>query len=299
MSRSPDLSAFDGEARAAFRPLAVMHIPKTAGTSVTSGIASALKLPVDAWGFDRSLFGSFDGFATLDSEVLRAVHLVPSDLPDARLAMGHFSRSTLTTRYPDAQLLTFLREPLTRLLSYWVYWRCQSDEHLALWGTWKDHVAISRGSLKSFLTDPRIACQTDNIVSRMLLWPHIGVDNGGFIPPERDEVLVEEAFRRLDSFAYSDVIENDEFNTRLQAWLGTPMTISHLNETARVPDALHLRLDRELDAETFDLLDRRCRLDVRLWRALAERRVKDIDIETLQHRTIARGIARYSALLAP
>ncbi|KVC41549.1 hypothetical protein WS58_17960 [Burkholderia pseudomultivorans] len=133
----------------------------------------------------------------------------------------------------------------------------------------------------------------------MLLWPHIGVDNGGFIPPERDEVLVEEAFRRLDSFAYSDVIENDEFNTRLQAWLGTPMTISHLNETARVPDALHLRLDRELDAETFDLLDRRCRLDVRLWRALAERRVKDIDIETLQHRTIARGIARYSALLAP
>ncbi|MBU9152855.1 hypothetical protein KTD07_26910 [Burkholderia multivorans] len=299
MSRQFELPRLNGEARVAFRPLAVMHVPKTAGTSVTSSIASALKLPVDAWGFDRSLFGEFDEFATIDSSVLAIIRNTPAELPDARLVMGHFSRSTLATRYPDAQLLTFLREPLTRLLSYWVYWRCQSDEHLALWGTWRDRVAISRGSLRSFLTDARIACQTDNIVLRMLLWPHPDLDDGDFIPPGRDEALVDEALRRLDSFAYSDVIENDEFDTHLQAWLGSAMTVSHLNETARVPDTLRLRLDRELDAETFDLLDQRCRLDTQLWRALAQCRIRGVNIETLQRRTIARGIARYSALLAP
>jgi len=77
------------------------------------------------------------------------------------------------------------------------------------------------------------------------------------------------------------------------------MSSSRLNETATVPENLRLKLERELDNETLELLQQRSRLDIQLWTALAKRRLPDRDIEALRIQTVMGGVARYSTLLSP
>ncbi len=292
--------SFEGYSRRPNSPLALMHIPKTAGTSIINNISSTLNVDKDVRGFDSFLFGSFQNYSSLGNEVSRMVYRKLDDMPDqADLIMGHFSLSTLSNRYPDAQRMTFLREPINRLLSHWVFWRCQRDEQFSAWGDWGDYIRISRNNLKSFLTDVRIAPQTDNVVTRMLLWPHQHIENNDFIKQDNDKYLLHSALERLNTFSYSDVIENPAFNARLEAWLGIKLSLARLNETSRVPEDLRLRLDHELDEETLNLLQARSRLDTKLWLALSKHRLSGLDVELLRYQTIIRGVARYSELLAP
>lgn len=292
--------ALEGQPREATRPLAMMHIPKTAGTSVMHDISRFIKPKQDIRGFDRTLFGGFSNFASMDEHVSKIIYRETSDLPaDAMLIMGHFSYHTLKNRYPAAQLMTFLREPLVRLLSHWIFWRSHLDEDIASLGGWADSVKLSRQSLKAFLLNPEIACQTDNIATRMLLWPDGDISPNQFIGDESDRAVLEFAFERLNSFAYSDVIENPIFGTRLNSWLQSDVGQSRLNETNKVPADLRLRLERELDAETLELLQQRSRLDLRLWSALAQHRMPDQDIKALRFQTVLGGVARYSRLLDP
>ncbi|HDR9011977.1 hypothetical protein [Burkholderia vietnamiensis] len=291
---------FQNEPRDDEKPLAIMHIPKTAGTSVITGISQYLKTDREVRGIDRLLLGAFDRFSEFDEEVARTIYLDESKMPDSRLIMGHFSYHTLTNRYPGAQLLTFLREPLSRLLSHWVYWRCMSDEYLVRWGSWRDCIKLSRHTLKEFLTDPRIACQTDNLATRMLVWPDERIGNDSFINPDHDSRLLRNALNRLNSVAYCDIIENQQFHQNLNRWFNTDLPMMHLNPTARVPENLRIRLDRELDSETLSLLDDRCRLDAKLWSLLAKRRLPaGTKIASFQQHITMRAIARYGALLAP
>jgi len=291
---------FQNEPRNGEKPLAVMHIPKTAGTSVVTGISQTLQTNDEVRGIDRLLLGAFDRLSEFDDEIARTIHLDESKMPESKLIMGHFSYHTLTSRYPRAQLLTFLREPLSRLLSHWVYWRCMSDEYLVRWGSWRDCIKLSRGTLKDFLTDQRIACQTDNLATRMLLWPDERIGNDSFITRDQDSRLLRDALNRLNSFAYSDIIENPQFHQNLSRWFNTDLPMMHLNPTARVPENMRIRLDKELDQETLSLLDDRCRLDAKLWSLLAIRRLpKGANIPSLQRQVTMRSIARYGALLAP
>ncbi|MDF3081826.1 sulfotransferase family 2 domain-containing protein [Burkholderia sola] len=291
---------FQNEPRNGEKPLAVMHIPKTAGTSVVTGISQTLQTNDEVRGIDRLLLGAFDRLSEFDDEIARTIHLDESKMPESKLIMGHFSYHTLTSRYPRAQLLTFLREPLSRLLSHWVYWRCMSDEYLVRWGSWRDCIKLSRGTLKDFLTNPRIACQTDNLATRMLLWPDQRIGNDSFIARDQESRLLRDALNRLNSVAYIDIIENPQFHQNLSRWLNTDLPMMHLNPTARVPENMRIRLDKELDQETLSLLDDRCRLDAKLWSLLAIRRLpKGANIPSLQRQITMRAIARYGALLAP
>jgi Sulfotransferase family len=292
--------SFKGNSRCHDSTLALMHIPKTAGTSIMNDISNALDASADVRGFDPILFGAFQNYSSLKDEALKIIYQNITDMPDhADLVMGHFSLTTLCNRYPHAQRITFLREPISRLLSHWVFWRCQGDETFSAWGEWSDYIKIARKNLKDFLTDARIAPQTDNVAIRMLLWPHQHIGADTFIQRNDDRRLLREALGRLDSFSYSDVIENPAFNDRLAAWLGVEVSKTRLNETPRVPEELRLRLDRELDEETLGLLQERSRLDAQLWLALSKHRLHGRDVELLRHNTMLRGVARYSELLAP
>lgn len=291
---------FNGTARNPQQPLAMMHIPKTAGTSLMHDMSASLKPVLDVRGFDHTLFGAFKDYSSFNEDVKKIVYHEAADMPaNANLVMGHISHHTLKTRYPDAQQVTFLREPLIRVLSHWIYWRCQRDEHLTAWGQWANLVKLSRLSLKEFLSDTRVACQTDNMTVRMLLWPGSGIPPDQFIEGQSDQELLAQAFERLNSFSYSDVIENPSFSERLKRWLQIDMSSSRLNETTTVPEHLRLKLERELDKETLELLQQRSRLDLQLWTALARHRLPERDIEALRLQTVMGGVARYSTLLNP
>jgi len=281
------------------RPLALMHIPKTSGTALTGGLAGAVRPRRVVSGFDRSLFGAFDRFDTIDPELRRGIYQNPEDVPrDGDFIHGHMGFSTLTASYPGAQLVTFLREPRARLLSHWVYWRAQEPDHTSLWGEWERQSLAARDGLGDFLGRRDVAAQIDNLSLRMLLWPNTLLPDADFIDERDDEILLGEAFSRLRRFAYADVIENPRLVEELSAWCGGQVVYPSVNETPNVPPALRLTLYREFSSVAFERLHARSRLDLWLWTALAERRVRGADVARLCEHAFARAVARCAGLLA-
>jgi Sulfotransferase family len=114
------------------RTLVFMRVPKTSGTSITFGLIEALAPAVVISGFDHSLFSFSDDYSSLDEAIRCRIYSSPESMPKhADLVAGHLAFSTLTKAYPTAQRITILREPFSRLLSHWLYWRQLADSDLA------------------------------------------------------------------------------------------------------------------------------------------------------------------------
>jgi hypothetical protein len=282
------------------RPLAFMHVPKTAGTSTAASLSKAIGPAVSCYGFDRTLFGGFTDFTSISTGSLPvAIYLSTEDMPaNAGFIAGHIAYSSLRFRYPSAQLVTLLREPCQRLLSLWVFWRSIEDAPLAPWGTWGDRVRISRSHLAEFLSSTLIACQTDNVYIRMLLWPHPLIPSEEFIKPEHDEALLAEVDEVLERFAFIDILEAPDHRARLQAWLGAQLPDYRLNGTTHIPPMHRTPLHCELSAAAYNSLRERSRLDFVLWTKIGRIRMPDADLVTVRENALLQGIARYAALMA-
>ncbi len=279
-------------------PIAFAHLPKTSGQALTKGLIQALKPAVIVQGFDRSMFGAFIGFETLSNEVRSNIHLDWAKMsPDAELIAGHFAFSTLRARYPAARMMTILREPMSRVLSFWLCWRTQSDEILAAWGTWAKVVRQARRPLAEFLACEEVACQLDNYYVRAMLWPHPKVPLAGFIDRRHDDSLARQAAARLRQLDFADVMENPRFQSNLQAWLGLPVDYPRFNEARPIPPEFKSALHHELTPLALGLLEARTRLDRTLWTMLARRRLPDTDIEGLRERALIGNVARHSWLM--
>jgi len=265
-------------------------------------VSEALHPRIEVRGFDRCLFGGFSAFDTMAPAILQNVYMTPKQLPiDAQAVMGHFAYSTLTARYKRARLVTFLREPHVRLLSHFVYWRCQTDAALVDNGPlWSARVASARTSLRRFLENPQAACQTDNVALRMLVWPHAMIPDDDFIDPAHDRELLQIALCRLKSFDFVDIVERQRGAIAgLGNWLGIPLENKRLNETDDVPLELQTELYQELDEQTLRLLNARTRLDLRLWYFVARLTCGEAELEGLRAEALRHGVARLSRRLAP
>jgi hypothetical protein len=279
--------------------LAFMHIPKTAGQSITDSLSRVLKERCNAPVFDRSLFGTFAGFDTIAPQIKEQIHLGGRcSIKSGNFIVGHLAFSTLKSFCPAANFMTVLREPRSRVLSHWIYWRTLSEEHLALWGAWAAYASRARLPLAAFLDCPDVACLTDNLIVRMLLWPHplIPVDN--FIQENNDEALVAAASEALGRFAFVDTIENPHFQVNLQAWLGSRLEFTEINKTPPVPPDLQSPLERELGCDALNLLERRSRVDFRLWSAVVKRLTIVDDTALFARGILDRNIERFSRLMA-
>jgi len=283
----------------ASRPVAFMHIPKTSGTALMSGLAGSCEPSAVVKGFDLCLFGSFREFDTLDASEQQRIYASSASLPaECELITGHFALSTLRQAYPCAQIMTVLREPFSRLLSHWLFWRQHTEPMLAPLGKWADFVRYSRQPLTSFLSNPLLACQTDNLALRMLLWPHPLIPADQFIKPIHHERLIKEATAKLCSLEFVDVLENGNFVGNLERWIGRILSYERENETIAIPTEFRAPLHRELTAEAYELLRARSHLDLQLWAIIARRRMLDCDVTELRERTILANVARYGALMA-
>lgn len=299
LSATPILNSPAQQARFdPLRPLAFMHVPKTAGTSLMAALRELLAPCHAIGGFDRVLFGDFAEFATLGNAIRQEIHVSPDRLPAADLIAGHLAYSSLQQRYPNAQFVTVLREPFSRLLSHWLFWRGHSDEQLAPWGAWADRVRLSRLPLAAFLSSPSIACQTDNVAVRMLLWPHRWIPVDDFIDPRHDARLLAEASERLARFDLVDVLENPELPLRLQNWFGHALVLGRSNETLRMPAPLRRQLATEMNPEVFALLRVRSRLDLELWSQTARNCLPGHDPAQIREQAMLRNVARYAALMS-
>jgi hypothetical protein len=118
-----------------------MHVPKTSGIALREGLQASTATAGPPPGFDRSAFGNFERFDTVDPMLMQDIYL-NEKLPElnASFITSHISASTLTAHRPGAQLVTILREPRSRLLSHWLFWRGLTDDQLRPWGRWADRV---------------------------------------------------------------------------------------------------------------------------------------------------------------
>jgi hypothetical protein len=83
-------------------PIAFVHMPKSSGMALIKGLIQARKPALFVQGFDRSVFGSFADFATMDDEIRANVHLDGTSMPpDAEL-----SRVTSLCRQSAKDILT-------------------------------------------------------------------------------------------------------------------------------------------------------------------------------------------------
>ena len=281
------------------RPLAFMHVMKTSGVALRAGVREVMPSPEYIGGFDRGYFGAFRSFETMSPEIRQGIHEALPPANGVDFVTGHLAYSTLIRGLPAARFMTVLREPRSRILSLWMYWRSMSDEEVSLFGAWGRVIRLTRQPLIEFLDHPEAACQTDNVYVRMLLWPHPLIPDHGFIDSASDERLASEAAARLKTFDFADVIENPRLEDNVRAFLTRPFVYRRANETPAMPSELRLPLEKELTGEALLLVDHRSRLDRELWRAVAAERIAGADLTALSDDTFGRTVTRYAALMCP
>jgi hypothetical protein len=277
-----------------------MHVPKSGGASIHEAMHRAIRPRTHVSGFDRSLFGAFQAFDTLSPEVREYVRVEPEEFdPGADLVSGHFALHTLRTIYPQARLITCLREPMTRLLSQWVFWRGVAEADFARWGEHGRYQRSASDSLGRFLTNPEVASWTDNAAVRMLLWPNPLIPGNEFIRKDDDETLVGQAFEALGAFFHVDILENPDLEREMSAWIGTPLELRRARETSYVAPNLRARLCDELNRDAIESIHTRTRLDAKLWRAVAALHFAERQVQTLREGTFAQAIMKCADLLWP
>lgn len=279
-------------------PLVFSHIPKTAGTSLTAALVESLAPPVFVTGLDMSLVGGYEDFARVRAAERSTFFFEPEALPaDASLVAGHISPGTTMARYPGAEHITFLRNPQVRLISQWLHSRSLSDFDIRHWGPSADAFRVARQPLRDYLLDPKTAPNTDNTITRFLVFPHDLLEKDAFIDESQDEALLAAAIERIDACAHVDVVENPAFMARLGEWLGRDLPQTRLNERTSMPPKMRPDLEAELDEATRAKLDHRCRIDNQVWAYVARRTLPDADPADTLTESFAKSVDRYAAAL--
>jgi hypothetical protein len=250
--------------------IAFLHIPKTAGTSVGEVLTHRQGSGRVYARFDRSLFGDFGAFDAMDPAFQDLILHDPAKADHlADTVMGHMALSTLRTAWPGHALITVLREPRNRVLSHWMFWRGQDDASLSGWGPWADRVRLARGSWHDFLTARPIACHTDNLMVRMLVWPDPRLPDDDFIPEDAGADLLRKARKRLAGLDLALLLEDPEFSGKLGRFLGHAIVLPVSNRTRDLSADLQIAPGDLTDPAARAALDRRTRLDHGLWLDLA------------------------------
>lgn len=234
-------------------PLVFFHIPKTGGSTIhdllSNEFASARICP--------------ERFNNLDKMSRR--ELVQYDL-----FSGHFDRNSIQRLPNRPRVITVLREPKSRILSLYYYWKSHRPEVIEKQNLGGPRLAHQYGLLE-FLRcpTPRIAPNIDNVHVRSML-------GRIWVGPNRefrvaDEVALKRAKYYLNSlFDYGIMEDLDSFVARVFPRLGfaipakVPRRNSH-QEFARVTMMQVIEREEitpEIDAE----LERLTHLDQRLYR---------------------------------
>lgn len=249
--------------------VAFVHVAKCAGTSLTAALSAHFDAAeVAPWWLGRDIFG---GFARLD-EIQRPVFDGDAaDLRAYRFLHGHWSVPEVGAAFDDADVLVLLREPRTRFLSHFSYWRSWSEEEHLMWEPY-DASRVACRPLEAFASEPSVAHQTDNLICRTILGDDPRIPLDGFIRPRDLPAVAEDTARRLDALGFVDVLERGpDMQRSLEEWLGAPLVLEHRNRTEiERTDGIDLAAPG-----VQQLLNERNAADVQVWEHVARRRGMD------------------------
>lgn len=252
------------------RRVGVLHIPKSAGSSVSAALRAALE--DRAWSpydFDPALFGPLRDEPVPPTEVARVLP-DPSRLRDYDAASGHFAFSTMLTGFDRADIVMLLREPRSRLLSHYEYWRGLPAHLRDSDSTWSVTAYARELDFDAWLLDPRTAYQSDNVVLRTLLDGHAAIPDDDFIGPQDLPGLTSTALHRAASLGWVDIVER-----------GSAMW-----------DGLADRIDRTMERPRMNATERRPELPTNVPAILSDRGVEALHDRTVADRLIWAAAAR-------
>lgn len=262
-----------GTEPAGTRPVAFLHVPKSAGTSLAAAVRQALPDRNWApWVFDPDQFGPYAD-RDLPDDLASVTLPDPTAFRDYDAASGHFSLPSLLVGFDPDDVVVILREPRCRLLSLHEYWRNLDAEASATHDPWADvTTATAEADFGDWLVDPTAAYQTDNVVARMVVPHHPAIPADEFIPDEAFEAVARATIAELDRIGWVDVVERGE-----AMWhdLGRRLDVSITSDRRNVTVERSGRrqpLGQLLGAEAATNLRRRTAVDRAVWTWAARRR---------------------------
>jgi hypothetical protein len=110
-------------------PLAFLHIPKTAGTSIRAAMQKAI--------------GHENCYVLGDSEPWQNFRKSAPSLGDTPVLAGHFSMTDLSLVPGERKIFTILRDPVSRIISYYGFLKRRPNTALHSW--------TQEGDMHSFL----------------------------------------------------------------------------------------------------------------------------------------------------
>ena len=271
--------------------LAFLHIPKSAGTSLRVALFDYFPIEVHSpWRLDPILYGPHPLPVAASDRLARDDR--HDDRHDVRFMAGHLSLPTIERRFDAADVVCILREPRSRVLSQYTFWRTYGLAELEYWLPYTGNY-FSRLPLSEFLAHPALSHFVDNLMTRMLVGPHPHIPVDAPIRDEHDDVLVELGCAAIERMGFVDVLERgtavfDAFDS----WFGSPLRRERVNET--VADAgIPVNTDDLTSATALDLLAERSRIDRHIWLRAAQRAGVDEERAVgLADATLAAGLDR-------
>ncbi len=257
----------------------MLHIPKSAGSSVSAALEAALAdrnwSPYD---FDPAMFGPLLAEPVPPTEVPRVLP-DPARLRDVDAASGHYALSTMLVGFDPADIVLLLREPRSRLLSHYEYWRGLPADLRDTDSTWSVIAHARELGFDEWLCDRRTAFQTDNVVLRTLLHGHAAIPEDDFLDSADLADLVPLAIRRAASIGWVDVVERGPAMwDGLAARVDRPLARPRVNTTERRAD-LPTDVSAVFSDRAVDALHHRTVADRAIWIAAARRRgLGDVDL---------------------
>lgn len=221
--------------------------------------------------FDPAMFGPLRDEPVPLTEVARVLP-DPLRLRDYDAASGHYALSTMLVGFDPADVVMLLREPRSRLLSHYEYWRGLPPALRSTDSTWSVTAHARTLDFDDWLCDERTAYQSDNIVLRTLLDGHPAIPEDDFIDPDDLAKLTPLALRRAGSIGWVDVVERGAgMWDGLAARIDRPLERPRMNATERRAD-LPTDVSAVFSDRAVEALHRRTVGDRAIWMATADRR---------------------------
>lgn len=257
-----------------FDRIGFLHLPKAAGTSLAAAVREAFpeEHRFGAW-FDRSLYDGFERFDLMAPDVRDRFYLGDgSELGGFHVIAGHFAYGTITRTLDPSQVFTVMREPRVRLLSHWFFWKSWPLSRHQAYLPYDVQTRAMELDLAGFLRSPWLAPQTDNVLTRMLLWPNSHVRPDRYladVDPVNRWRIARRARQLVDTLGCAVPLEiGDRLAPTLSEWCGRTIVLEHLNRT---DTSARPHPNEWLTDEVLALLDARTEFDRALWDAACRR----------------------------
>jgi hypothetical protein len=244
-----------------------MHIPKSAGSSLYETFVTAF--PTGAVApvlHDRTIFGAFSAFDELTEPLSSLVVTTPARFDELgaqryRVISGHLSLPTLRAVAPDSAVATVLREPRSRILSFYLFLRCQPG--LSQLTHPYPMTADAARPLAEFLAEPRAACLIDNEIARFLLAGDPRLPPDDFMAAADADGVAADAIAQLDGLGCLEILElGDAAWGGLERFFGVPLAPGRVNVTGGLGYVEgSLPIPAPITEESLALLDARCSAD--------------------------------------